>query len=80
MLPRARPERAGLALPDRGRRGDNCAQGYLCVGPPDQQRFCKLLCDTGGYEAPCPERYTCREALATQRGPVRGYGICFINQ
>jgi hypothetical protein len=66
------------AFGDRG--GDNCSQGLLCVGPPDQERFCKLLCDTGGYEAPCPERYTCREALATQLGPVRGYGICFINQ
>lgn len=60
--------------------GDNCQQGLLCVGPPDAERFCRVMCDTGQYEAPCPERYTCREALSTQLGRVRGYGFCFINQ
>lgn len=60
--------------------GDNCAQGLICVGPANQERFCRVMCDTGHYEQPCPERYTCREALSTQLGRVRGYGFCFINQ
>lgn len=60
--------------------GDNCAQGLICIGPPDGERVCRVMCDIGHYEAPCPERYTCREALQTQNGQVRGYGFCFINQ
>ena len=60
--------------------GDNCAQGLLCIGPPNGERICRVLCDTAGYEAACPEFQVCREALVTQRGPVRGYGICVTNQ
>jgi len=60
--------------------GDNCAEGLLCIGPPNGNRICRILCDTAGYEAPCPEFQVCREALVTQRGPVRGYGICITNQ
>jgi hypothetical protein len=60
--------------------GDNCAEGLLCIGPPNGQRICRVLCDTAGYEAPCPEFQVCREGLVTQRGPVRGYGICVTNQ
>ena len=60
--------------------GDNCAPGLVCTGPPDRQRFCRYLCDTGGYQAPCPERFRCTEALATQNGRIRGLGICITNQ
>ncbi|MSP74043.1 MAG: hypothetical protein EXR76_18075 [Myxococcales bacterium] len=60
--------------------GDNCANGLVCVGPPDGQRVCRHLCDTGGYQAPCPEAMRCVEALATRGGPVRGLGICITNQ
>jgi hypothetical protein len=60
--------------------GDNCAQGLTCVGPPDQERFCRILCDTGGYEAPCPAGMVCQESLRTTVGLVRGYGICITNQ
>ncbi len=61
--------------------GDNCAQGLLCIGPPNSDmRFCRILCDFGGYEAPCPPNFACRESLATSRGRVHGYGICVINQ
>ena len=60
--------------------GDNCAVGLVCTGPPNSQRLCKVLCDTGGYQAPCPEGKRCIEALATATGPVRGLGICITNQ
>jgi len=60
--------------------GDNCAPGLVCTGPPDRQRFCRRLCDTGGYQAPCPERFRCTEALATQNGRIRSLGICITNQ
>jgi hypothetical protein len=60
--------------------GDNCAVGLVCTGPPNSQRFCKVLCDTGGYQAPCPDGQRCVEALATANGPVRGLGICITNQ
>jgi hypothetical protein len=63
-----------------GGGGDNCAVGLVCTGPPDRQRFCRYLCDTGGYQAPCPERFRCTEALATQNGRIRGLGICVTNQ
>ncbi|MCB9525087.1 MAG: hypothetical protein H6702_17155 [Myxococcales bacterium] len=62
-----------------GQGGDNCDQGLLCIGPPNEIRFCRILCDVGMYEAPCPNGMTCVEALQTQNGPVRGYGICRIN-
>lgn len=60
--------------------GDNCAVGLVCTGPPGSQRLCKILCDTGGYQAPCPDGLRCVEALATGNGPVRGLGICITNQ
>ena len=60
--------------------GDNCAQGLYCVGPPGRERFCRLLCDTGQYEAPCPGTMACEERLATSSGAVRGYGLCVTNQ
>lgn len=60
--------------------GDNCAPGLLCIGPANAQRFCRVLCDTGAYEAPCPAGARCVERLGTQLGPVRGYGICITNQ
>ena len=60
--------------------GDNCAVGLICTGPPNSERFCKILCDTGGYQAPCPEGKRCVEALATANGAVQGLGICITNQ
>ena len=60
--------------------GDNCAVGLVCIGPPDQQRYCKILCDTGGYLAPCPDGNRCVEALATHGGNIHGLGICITNQ
>ncbi len=65
-----------------GRRdaGDNCAQGLYCVGAPGRERFCRLLCDTGQYEAPCPGTMACEERLVTSSGAVRGFGLCVTNQ
>jgi hypothetical protein len=60
--------------------GDNCAQGLVCIGPPGRERFCRILCDTGQYEAPCPGTMACEERLATSAGPVRSYGLCVTNQ
>ena len=60
--------------------GDNCGQGMLCVGPPDREKFCRILCDTGAYEAPCPNNMACRNVLATTTGRVHSYGICYTNQ
>ena len=59
---------------------DNCGQGLVCIGPEGQQRVCLMLCDTGGYEAPCASGRRCDERLATRNGVVRGYGLCITNQ
>lgn len=64
----------------RGDAGDSCAQGLYCVGPPGRERFCRMLCDTGQYEAPCPGTMACEERLVTSSGAVRGYGLCVTNQ
>lgn len=60
--------------------GDNCGVGLICTGPPNGERHCKILCDTGGYQAPCPDGLRCVEALATANGNVHGLGICITNQ
>lgn len=64
------------------RNGDNCRAGLTCVGTPNDpdERVCKILCDTGGYQSPCPPNMACEERLATQNGRVRGLGICVVNR
>lgn len=59
--------------------GDNCGVGLICVGPPNGDRHCKIMCDTGGYQGPCPDGQRCEEALSTAAGPVRGLGVCIAN-
>ena len=60
--------------------GDSCDHGLVCIGPRGAQWFCRVLCDTGAYQAPCPGNMTCREALQTAYGTVRGIGICYTNR
>ncbi|MCA9538759.1 MAG: hypothetical protein KC620_07720 [Myxococcales bacterium] len=61
--------------------GDNCAQGLYCTGPLGRERICRTLCDTGGYEAPCPDRQACEERLSLMvDSRVRGFGLCVTNQ
>ncbi|MEE2787450.1 MAG: hypothetical protein VX589_08935 [Myxococcota bacterium] len=60
--------------------GDNCESGLACVGPPDGLGKCRILCDTGQYERPCPRGQSCKEILRTRQGVVRGYGLCTLNR
>lgn len=60
--------------------GDNCAQGLVCIGAAGRERVCRVLCDRGQYEAPCPGTQACEERLQTTTGVVRGYGLCVTNQ
>ena len=57
---------------------DDCAQGLMCIRTRTGGS-CKRLCDVGAYRAPCPERESCREAIALDEGnmiPVRSIGLC----
>ena len=60
--------------------GDNCAQGLACIAPPNGVGVCRILCDTGAFERPCPPNFTCSEQLFTRQGAVRGYGLCKVNR
>jgi hypothetical protein len=53
----------------------------ICIGPPDADSYCKRLCDTGAYQAPCPENQSCREILSQGAGfTIRSIGLCVTNR
>lgn len=69
-------------LCQRGTQAQNdCASGLVCIGSPEGDSYCKRVCDTGGYQGPCPENQSCREILSQGGGVfLRSLGICVINR
>lgn len=59
----------------------DCGPGLICIGSPEGDSYCKRLCDTGAYQAPCPENQSCREILNQGGGfNVRSIGLCVVNR
>ena len=59
---------------------NGCSVGLICIGSVEGNPTCKRVCDTGAYQAPCPDGSSCREILSQGGGYfVRGIGLCVIN-
>ena len=63
-----------------GTGADGCGPGLFCINSPEGSAYCKRVCDTGGYQGPCPDGYSCREVLSQGGGFfIRGLGLCVTN-
>lgn len=64
-----------------GGTGDaGCSVGLICIPSAEGNATCKRVCDTGGYQGPCPDGQACREILSQGGGTyLRGLGLCVIN-
>lgn len=70
----------GDECPLNGTAADGCSNGLMCINSPEGSAYCKRVCDTGAYQGPCPEGYSCREVLNQGGGfYIRGLGLCIIN-
>ena len=68
-------------LSGQGQGPGDCEAGLLCIASPEGSSYCKRLCDTGAYQAPCPDGQSCREILSQGGGQfVRTIGLCVINR
>ena len=63
-----------------GMGATGCGVGLVCMPSSEGNATCKRICDTGGYQSPCPDGKACREILSQGGGVyLRGLGLCVIN-
>ena len=64
----------------QGQGAGDCGPGLICIASPEGSNYCKRLCDTGAYQAPCPDGQSCREVLSQGGGRfIRTIGLCIVN-